>query len=103
MRRCNSHGRRQRKWPQRLGLDRSTATNSLRLLHLPPEVQEMITHGDNSSATPARLGLDSAAAQIQLAHLIVKQGLSVRQVETLVTLRGTKRTEKKGAAGGSQA
>jgi len=36
----------------------------------------------------------SAAAQSQLAQLIVKQGLSVRQVENLVAMRGSKPSEK---------
>lgn len=77
----------------RLGIDRSTVTNTLRLLRLPPSVQEMLA---NAEITPgharALLGVDSAAVQVQLARLIVKQGLSVRQVENMVALR-----EEKGA------
>ena len=76
---------------ERLGLDRSTVTNTLRLLRLPPEVQQMITEGALSAGhARALLGLDSAAAQLQLAQLIVKQGLSVRQAESLVASRGSK-------------
>ena len=84
---------------ERLGLNRSSVTNTLRLLRLPPAVQEMlskneITHGH----ARALLGLDSEAAQVQLASMIAKQGLSVRQVENLVALRGTKPAAQKTAS-----
>jgi ParB family chromosome partitioning protein len=92
------HGLSHEEIADRLGLDRSTVTNTLRLLRLPPEVQQMIAEGAISAGhARALLGLDSAAAQLQLAHLIVKQGLSVRQVETLVAVRGQippKKTEQ---------
>jgi ParB family chromosome partitioning protein len=82
----------------RLGVDRSTVTNTLRLLRLPPAVQELIGSGEMSSGhARALLGLDSETAQIRLAKLIVKQGLSVRQVERLVALRGLKSEAKKPA------
>ena len=85
------HGLSHEEIAERLGLDRSTITNTLRLLRLPPEVQQMIAE-EKISAGHARalLGLESAAAQIQLAELIVKQDLSVRQVESLVALRSPK-------------
>jgi ParB family chromosome partitioning protein len=68
-----------------LGLNRTTVTNTLRLLRLPAEIQEMIRTGEISSGhARALLGLDSAAAQLKLAKLIVRQGLSVRQAEGLV-------------------
>ena len=84
---------------ERLGLNRSSVTNTLRLLRLPPAVQEMlskneITHGH----ARAILGLDSEAAQVQLASMIAKQGLSVRQVENIVALRGTKPAAQKTAS-----
>lgn len=82
-----------------LGVDRSTVTNTLRLLRLPPAVQEMIARGEISSGhARALLGLDSESAQVRLAKLLMKQGLSVRQVETLVALRGLKSEAKKPAA-----
>jgi ParB family chromosome partitioning protein len=92
------HGLSHEEIAARLGLDRSTVTNTLRLLRLAPEVQEMITQGEISSGhARALLGLDSAAAQIRLARLIVKQGLSVRQVENLVAVRGPSQRRKPGA------
>jgi ParB family transcriptional regulator, chromosome partitioning protein len=92
------HGLSHEEIAERLGLDRSTVTNTLRLLRLPPEVQQMIVEGAISSGhARALLGLESAAAQLQLANLIVKQGLSVRQAEALVAMRGPKPEKKKDA------
>jgi len=76
---------------ERLGINRSSVTNTLRLLRLPAAVQEMlskdaITYGH----ARALLGLDSEAAQVQLASRIARQGLSVRAVENLVASRGAK-------------
>jgi ParB family transcriptional regulator, chromosome partitioning protein len=82
------HGLSHEEIAERLGLDRSTITNTLRLLRLPIEVQQMVADGKISAGhARALLGLESAAAKIQLAELIVKQGLSVREVENLVALR----------------
>jgi ParB family chromosome partitioning protein len=93
------HGMSHEEIAARLGLDRSTVTNTLRLLRLTPEVQEMITQGEISSGhARALLGLDSRPAQDQLARMIVKQGLSVRQVENLVAMRGLRRRKKPAAA-----
>jgi ParB family transcriptional regulator, chromosome partitioning protein len=73
----------------RLGANRSTVTNTLRLLRLHPEVQSMVA---SSALSPgharALLSLDSGSAQLHLAEIIVKRGLSVRQVEAMVALGG---------------
>ena len=83
-----NHGLSHEEIAERLGLDRSTVTNFLRLLRLPAEVQAMIAEGAISAGhARALVGLDSPAAQIRLAQLIVKQGLSVRQVEKLAAAR----------------
>jgi ParB family chromosome partitioning protein len=75
----------------RLGIKRVTVTNTLRLLRLAPSIQEMIGRGEISAGhARALLGLESAVAQAQLARLIIKQGLSVRQVESMVALREAK-------------
>jgi len=75
----------------RLGIKRVTVTNTLRLLRLAPSIQEMIGRGEISAGhARALLGLESAAAQAQLARLIIQQGLSVRQVENMVALREAK-------------
>lgn len=77
----------------RVGKDRTTVTNALRLLGLPESVQEMVAEG---ALTPgharALLGLDSISDQEALARDISKRGLSVRQVEELMAERKNRRT-----------
>ena len=69
----------------RIGVNRSTVSNTLRLLRLPEQIQELVANG-NVSAGHARalLGLESAERQNELARLIAKRGLSVRHVESMV-------------------
>jgi ParB family chromosome partitioning protein len=89
------HGLSHEEIAERLGLDRSTVTNTLRLLRLPADVQQLIAEGAISAGhARALLGLESETAQLQLARLIVKQGLSVRQAENLVAARGSRPQKK---------
>ncbi len=79
----------------RLGFDRSTVTNTLRLLKLPVEVQELIENKSISSGhARAILSCSTAEAQIQLAKKIVKDGLSVRQAERLASSLKPERSQK---------
>lgn len=65
-----------------VGRDRSSVANSLRLLNLPSEVQEMITDGQLTGGhARALLSLPTQKEQLALARRIVSQNLSVRQVE----------------------
>lgn len=70
---------------ERLGKDRTTITNSVRLLKLPVEVQSEIISG---AITPghgrALLGLESRFQQIELCKKIINQELSVRETERMV-------------------
>jgi ParB family chromosome partitioning protein len=70
---------------RRTGKDRSSIANTVRLLKLPQEVQALLA-GQRLSMGHARaiLGLASSELQIQVAEKAAAQGLSVRQVETLV-------------------
>lgn len=70
----------------RVGKARTTVTNSLRLLRLPEEVQELLREG-RLTAGQARplLGLPSREAQINLADRAVREGLSARDLERLST------------------
>jgi ParB family chromosome partitioning protein len=69
---------------ERVGKDRSTIANALRLLELPADVQEMLTVGALSAGHGrALLGLRSAAEQAAIAQRTIAEGLSVRQVEAL--------------------
>jgi ParB family transcriptional regulator, chromosome partitioning protein len=70
----------------RVGKDRSSVTNYLRLLSLPQPVQEYLSE-DKLSMGHARAlaALESADAQVDLAREIVKKSLSVRDVERIVS------------------
>jgi ParB family chromosome partitioning protein len=84
---------------ERLGINRSSVSNTLRLLRLPPAVHEMISKEEITYGhARALLALDSEAAQVRLAARIAKQGLSVRAVENMVASRGAKPTPPKSAA-----
>jgi len=70
----------------RLGLDRSTIANMIRLLELPEEVKAMVRSGlVPMGHARAILSLDSPKRQVEVAERVAREGLSVRQVERLVS------------------
>jgi ParB family chromosome partitioning protein len=70
---------------RRTGKDRTSIANTLRLLKLPTEVQLLLAeHRLSMGHARAVLGLAEAEQQIEVAEKAAAQGLSVRQVETLV-------------------
>jgi ParB family chromosome partitioning protein len=69
----------------RVGRERSTVANALRLLKLPPSVRAMVVEGRLSMGhARALLGLEDDAVIERLARQTASRGLSVRQVEALV-------------------
>ena len=71
---------------KRVGKSRTVITNSLRLLSLPLEIQKYVDEGLVSSGhARALLSIESSEYQIQIAKKIIKNGLSVRQVERFVS------------------
>jgi ParB family chromosome partitioning protein len=87
----------QQEVADRVGKKRATVANSLRLLNLPPEVQEEIRAGRLPAGhARALLALANATAQTELARRVVRESLSVRTIEKLVAraadATGTKRT-----------
>jgi len=77
---------------KRVGKNRSTVTNAIRLLRLPKEVIGYLQEGRLSAGhARALLSLFTEEQQIQLARRIVKESLSVRQVEELVARSVRKR------------
>lgn len=69
-----------------VGKKRVTVTNTLRLLQLPQDVQDMVARGDLTMGhARALLGFETAAEQSRAARKVVAQGLSVRQAEHLVS------------------
>jgi ParB family chromosome partitioning protein len=73
---------------ERVGKQRSSITNSLRLLALPPEVMDMVSRGTLSAGhARALLGLESAGDQLGAARYISGKGFSVRRTESFVRRR----------------
>ncbi|MEE2886440.1 MAG: ParB/RepB/Spo0J family partition protein [Planctomycetota bacterium] len=70
---------------KRVGLQRSTVANMLRLLDLPKSVQEHVSRGTLSMGhARALLGLAGAEEQVTVAEEIIRKRLSVRQVEEFI-------------------
>jgi len=70
---------------ERTGKDRSTVTNTLRLLRLPRDIQQLVAEKRLSMGhARAILALDDREQQRALAEKAAAQGLSVRQVERTV-------------------
>jgi ParB family chromosome partitioning protein len=78
-------GYTQEQLSERVGKDRSTVANALRLLRLPESVRGLLAEGRLSMGhARALLGLEAAFAMEKLARKIVASELSVRRVEELV-------------------
>ncbi len=76
----------QERVAEKMGMDRSSVANFLRLLQLPQELWEDLSHGDLSMGhAKVLLSLEQKEAQIALAGEIKTKGLSVRQAERLVS------------------
>ncbi len=79
------HGLTQEAIAQRVGKERSTVANALRLLKLPAEVRDLVRDGQlDMGHARALLGLDSEEAVRRAAQRVVREGLSVRATEALV-------------------
>ena len=78
----------------RVGKNRTTVANTLRLLKLPAEVQKCLL-ADEITMGHARalLGLENRTEQAELCKQVVKKGLSVRKVEELVKKRYEEKRE----------
>ena len=80
---------------EKVGKERTTVANALRLLKLPQSVQELVEKGDLSMGhARALLGLKSKAKLEEVAQLIITRHLNVRQVESLVRQINNGTTEK---------
>lgn len=75
---------------RRIGRSRPHISNTLRLLNLSPAVQRRVAAGIISAGhARALLSVDDSETQDRLARRIVEEGLSVRALEELITLRDT--------------
>jgi ParB family chromosome partitioning protein len=81
---------------ERMGKERSTVTNYLRLLKLPPDIQLAVRNGSLSMGhARALVNIDTIDRQLFVYKEIQQKGLSVRQTEELV--RNMYKAEKNGA------
>lgn len=81
---------------EQIGKSRPAVANSLRLLNLPPEVQQML--GDNlitAGHARALLGFENTEDMISTAKLIVRDDISVREIERLVKRSKKEPAERK--------
>lgn len=70
---------------ERMGKDRSTVTNYIRLLKLPPDIQVAVRNGELSMGhARALINVDTIDKQLYIFDEIKSKGLSVRQTENLV-------------------
>ena len=81
---------------KRVGKSRSAITNSLRILNLPDEIIKYVISGEISQGhARALLSIDSDKLKIETAKRIIKEGLNVRQVESLVKNLNNEKPKKK--------
>ncbi|GFH38645.1 ParB/RepB/Spo0J family partition protein [Streptomyces pacificus] len=84
----------------RIGRSRPQVSNTLRLLRLSPPVQRRVAAGVLSAGhARALLSVEDSDEQDRLAHRIVAEGLSVRAVEEIVTLMGSRPTSPQKSQG----
>jgi ParB family chromosome partitioning protein len=93
----DQHQCKQEALASRLGLDRSTVANLMRLLELPPQIINQVTSGTLTAGhARALLPIGDEDVQLTLANQIQSEGWSVRMVETHVSemLRSEKESEE---------
>lgn len=79
-----------------LSKSRSSIANTLRLLDLPDEVQDMMAEGRLSAGhARAILAVADEEARVRLARKVLEERLSVRQTESLAPLFSVMRQEKR--------
>ncbi len=90
----------------RVGKDRSSIANTLRLLKLPAAIQKMVENGELTMGhARALLSLESADDQLKLAREIVGRNLTVRETEQAVRNTGAtgRRIRESSTPGGNDA
>jgi ParB family chromosome partitioning protein len=88
----NEFGLTQDAIADKVGRDRSSVANTVRLTHLHPEVQKLVESGTLSAGhAKVILGLESPEQQLQVSTRVASHGLSVRETEKLVESSVVKR------------
>jgi ParB family chromosome partitioning protein len=89
-------GLTQEEISRRVGKERSTVANFLRLLKLPESVKRLLASGQLSMGhARALLAVESAKKQEQFAERVVRRNLNVRQTEMLASESSPKTIDKK--------
>ena len=90
------HGLTQEELAQRVGKERSTVANALRLLRLPEAIKQSIVAGSlGMGHARALLALSEEGDLKKAAEKVIAEGLSVRAVEALVQRFKSKRSARK--------
>lgn len=77
----------------RVGKNRSTVTNYLRLLKLPPDIQIALRDGKLSMGhARALISIEDVSLQLDIFNQAIRQELSVRKIEELVRNAGLKKS-----------
>lgn len=93
----DTFGFTQEEAAQKVGKSRTAVTNSLRLLNLPEDISNLVRDGKISMGhARALLSFEDAAEASRVAQLVVKDGISVRDVERLAkSAQKTKKSPEK--------
>jgi ParB family chromosome partitioning protein len=86
---------KQEELGDRVGKKRTTVTNYLRLLKLPPDIQIGLRDNQISMGhARALINIESVDQQLDVFHRIIREELSVRKVEEIVRLLGGQKITK---------
>jgi ParB family chromosome partitioning protein len=89
---------------ERVGQDRTTITNALRLLSLPQEVQDMVSRGTLTAGhARALLALSSTEDVRTAARYVASMGFSVRKTEAFVSRKLKRRIQARRRLSGAAA
>ncbi|OGC37134.1 hypothetical protein A2436_01635, partial [candidate division WS6 bacterium RIFOXYC1_FULL_33_9] len=81
----NDFGLGQDEISKKVGLNRVTISNKMRLLKLPDQVKEVVLNETISEGhARALLGIKDSESLVAATDIVIKRGLSVRQTESLV-------------------
>lgn len=88
----------QEEMSQKVGKDRTTVANYLRILKLPPEVKSWLAEGLLSLGhAKALLAAPDSHALVHVARQVIQKGLSVRETEAVARRGGTVKPARKSA------
>ncbi|MCP9472111.1 MAG: ParB/RepB/Spo0J family partition protein [Nitrospira sp.] len=97
LRMMNEFGLTHEMIAKKVGCDRSSVANAVRLTNLHPEVQKLVENQALSAGhAKVILGIASPESQLEISKKVVAQGISVRETEKMVAsiLRGNRRNRR---------